>query len=250
MSALGTALAALLGAVVGLGSGWLAVALERVEKLEEEENEERLDYERDVQTRAQEAMAAGLPPPTSEPWAGERYGWTWLEYGLTPAATALGFAAFASHTDFGRGLFIHLLWVAVFVHIVSFDLKHRLILNRITYPAIIAALALAQFSPGLTIVRALIGCVAVALFFLLQNIVSRGSIGLGDAKLGALIGAIAGLGPDTSHLGAAYAVVYAVLLGGAAALILLVTRIRKLKDPIPYGPFLCAGAALILYQGP
>jgi hypothetical protein len=29
-----------------------------------------------------------------------------------------------------------------------------------------------------------------------------------------------------------------------------VTRIRKLKDPIPYGPFLCAGAALILYLGP
>jgi hypothetical protein len=31
---------------------------------------------------------------------------------------------------------------------------------------------------------------------------------------------------------------------------LLVTRVRRLKDPIPYGPFLCAGAALILYLGP
>ena len=32
------------------------------------------------------------------------------------------------------------------------------------------------------------------------------------------------------------------------ALILLVTRVRGLKDPIPYAPFLCAGAAIVLYQ--
>jgi prepilin signal peptidase PulO-like enzyme (type II secretory pathway) len=41
-----------------------------------------------------------------------------------------------------------------------------------------------------------------------------------------------------------------VFIGGATALVLLVTRVRSLKDPIPYGPFLCAGAALILYLGP
>jgi prepilin signal peptidase PulO-like enzyme (type II secretory pathway) len=45
-------------------------------------------------------------------------------------------------------------------------------------------------------------------------------------------------------------VIAAVLIGGVAAAVLLVTRIRGLKDPIPYGPFLCAGAALIMYIGP
>ena len=39
-----------------------------------------------------------------------------------------------------------------------------------------------------------------------------------------------------------------VFLGGAAALLLLITRLRSLKDPIPYGPFLCAGAVLVLFQ--
>ncbi len=73
---------------------------------------------------------------------------------------------------------------------------------------------------------------------------------MGDAKLGAVVGATTGLGLDSRHLGAVYAVIAAVLLGGVAAAVLLVTRIRGLKDPIPYGPFLCAGAALIMYVGP
>ena len=242
--------AAAAGALIGLGSGWVAVALERIERLQQEEDEERLEYERDVQTKRERALAAGADAPDAEPWIGERYGWTWLERVLSPVATAFGFSVFTAHGPVTWGLLVHLLWVAVFVHIVAFDLKHRLILNRITYPAIVVALGIAQVSPGLTFTRALIGCVLVALFFLLQNLLSRGSIGLGDAKLGALIGAITGLGPDPNHLGAAYAVIYAILLGGAVALLLLVTRVRRLKDPIPYGPFLCAGAAIILYQGP
>ena len=242
--------AAAAGAAVGLGTGWLSVRLERLEKLEEEENEERLEYERDVEKAKADAATAGSEPPKAEAWIGERYGWTWLELGLAPLLAAAGFAAFTAHGPVDAGLLIHLLWVAVFVHILGFDLKHRLILNRVTYPSIIAALALAQVSPGLNIERAVIGCAGVALFFLFQNFVSRGSIGLGDAKLGALIGAVTGAGPDPGHLGAAYAVVYAIFLGGAVALLLLITRVRRLKDPIPYGPFLCAGAAIILYQGP
>ena len=73
---------------------------------------------------------------------------------------------------------------------------------------------------------------------------------MGDAKLGAIVGATTGIGLDTDHLGAVYAVIAAVLAGGVVAVLLLVTRIRGLKDPIPYGPFLCAGAALIIFVGP
>lgn len=238
------------GALVGLGAGWLSVTLERVEHLQAEEDEERAEYEREVQSQRDTAIAAGNGVPDAPAWIGESYGWTWRELGVAPVAAALGFAVFTAHGPVDAGLLVHLLWIAVFVHIVVFDLKHRLILNRVTYPAIVVALALAQFSPGLTFVRAVIGAAAVGLFFLLQNLISRGSVGLGDAKLGVLVGAVTGLSTDPAHLGAAYAVVYAVLLGGAVAVLLLITRVRRLKDPIPYGPFLCAGAAIILYQGP
>ena len=251
MSVIAAAIAAPVGAAVGLGAGWLSLLLERVEKLEAEDREDREAYERELAAaRLKAAEIADAPVGEEEPWPQETYGWTWLERVLCPLLGAVGFAAFAAHEQFGSGLVIHLLWVAVFVQIVGFDLKHRLILNVITYPSILVALVLSEWSPGLTPTSAVIGAVGVALFFLVQNLVSRGSIGLGDAKLGALVGGVTGAGPTSAHLGAVYAVVAGVFIGGAAAIALLVTRIRKLKDPIPYGPFLCAGAALILYPGP
>ncbi|MDQ6856190.1 MAG: A24 family peptidase [Candidatus Dormibacteraeota bacterium] len=249
MSAAAAAIAAPVGAVVGLAAGWLCVLLERVERLQEEDREDRETYEHDVAAARIAAAERGDEPPPDEPWPVERYGWTWLERVLCPIMGAVGFAAFAAHEPFGKDLVIHLVWLAVFVQIVSFDLKHRLILNRVTYPAIVAALALSSISPGLDLWRAFGGLIAIGLFFVVQNVVSRGGIGLGDAKLGALVGAICGLGLDLNHIGAVYAVIYAIFLGGAVALLLLVLRIRSLKDPIPYGPFLCIGASLMLFRG-
>src|ERR1017187_5796440 len=250
MTAAAAAVAAPVGALVGLGVGWLSVLLERGERLQEDDPEDREAYERDAAAATLSAAGAGDAPPPAEPWPDERYGWTWLERVLCPVLGAMGFAAFAAHDPVGRDLAIHLLCVAVFVQVVGFDLKHRLILNRVTYPAIVVALGLASVSPGLDIWRALGGAVAIGLFFVVQNLVSRGGIGLGDAKLGALVGAICGLGLDLHHIGAVYAVIYAIFLGGAVALLLLVLRIRSLKDPIPYGPFLCIGASVILFLGP
>ncbi len=250
MSAVAAAIAAPAGALVGLGAGWVSILLERVEGLEAEDREDREAYEQEVAQATVQAADAGEAAPIVEPWPYERYGWTRLERVLSPLLGAVGFAAFAAHETIGDGLVIHLLWVSLFVLIVCFDLKHRLILNRVTYPAIVVALALSLVSPGLTFWRALIGSVAIAAFFVIQNLISRGSIGLGDAKLGALIGATCGIGADLNHIGAVYAVIYAVFLGGAVALLLLMFRLRGLKDPIPYGPFLCAGASLILFQGP
>jgi Flp pilus assembly protein protease CpaA len=243
--------AAAAGAGAGLGAGLLSVWLERVERLEEEELEERREYEGELVRRAEAAAAAGEPPPVALPWKAERYGWTWLERWLAPLLGAAGYAAFAAHEPVGRGLLIHLLWVTVFVHVVVFDLKHRLILNRVTYPAVVAAIGLSPVSPGLSLPHALAGAAAVYLVFVLQSLLLGGSVlGMGDAKLGAVVGATTGLWLDTEHLGAVYAVIAAVLLGGVVAAVLLVTRLRGLKDPIPYGPFLCAGAALIMFTGP
>ncbi len=174
MSATAAAVAAPIGAVVGLGAGWLSVYLERVEKLEAEEREDREEFERDVAAARIAAADSGEPPPTEQPWRPERYGWTWLERVLCPILGAAGFAAFAAHEPFGKDLVIHLVWVTIFVQIVGFDLKHRLILNRVTYPAMVLALALAQVSPGLDIWRSLGGLVAVGLFFVVQNVVSQG----------------------------------------------------------------------------
>jgi Flp pilus assembly protein protease CpaA len=243
--------AAVGGGLVGLASGRLAVYFERVEKLEEEEAEDRRAYEQEVAAAMAAAANQEQLAPVVEPWRGDRYGLTWLEKYLSPLLGAAGFAAFVAHDDPGWGMAVHLIWAAVLVHILAFDMKHRLILNRVTFPAIALALALSPVSPGLTFLQALFGGVIIWLFFMVQSLLFGGSaIGQGDAKLGALVGAVTGLAWDSSHLGALYAVIAAVLLGGAVAVVLLITRVRGLKDPIPYGPFLCAGAALIMFHGP
>lgn len=248
VNVLGGSLAGLAGAAVGVGSGWLAVRLENLERLEEEEDEERKEYEEEVAKAAANAEESDEPKPEALPWLPERYGWTWLERSLSPAVTAFGFALFAGREGFTLLLLEHLLWVAVFSHIIIFDLKHRLILNRITYPGVLLALGLAAATPGLSLSRALLGAVCIAGFFWLFNIVSRGGIGLGDAKLGALLGAILGVAFDSvEHVYAINAVIYAIFLGGLAAVLVLATRVRSLKDPIPYGPFLCVGATIVMY---
>ena len=239
--------AAAAGGAVGLGCGALGVWLERLEGLEAEEAEEREAYLAESARRAAEGGAEG----GAAPWVGERYGWTWLERVLAPVLGAAGFAAFAAHRDFGGQLLIALLWTTLFVHVSVFDLKHRLILNRVTYPAVAVALALAPVSDGLTLRNAAQGAVLVYLFFMAQSALLGGSVlGMGDAKLGAIVGATTGLGFDADHLGAVYAVIAAVIAAGVVALGLLAVRLRGLRDPIPYGPFLCAGAALIIYHGP
>jgi Flp pilus assembly protein protease CpaA len=243
--------AGLVGAAVGLGSGWLSVTLERAERLEQEENEERAEYEAQGVRDADAARERGEDPAATLPWLPERYGWTWLEQVVAPVICAFGFALFACREGATLLMLEHLLWMAVFTHIITFDLKHRLILNRITYPAIALAIALSPVSPGLTPLRAIAGAAAIYVFFLAQSLLFGGSVlGMGDAKLGALVGATTGLGLDADHLGAVYAVIAAVLSGGVVAIVLLITRLRRLRDPIPYGPFLCAGAALIIFVGP
>lgn len=251
MSALAVGAAAAVGAVAGLAAGALGVTLERVERLEEEEAEERAGYEREQEERMRAAAAEDRPPPVSLPWRPEHYGWTPLEWLAAPLLGAAGFAAFTAHEGVQGSLAIHLVFVTLFVHVAVFDIKHRLILDKVSFPAIALALALAPLTPGLTLKTAAVGAVAIFAFFLIQSLVLGGTVlGLGDAKLGAVVGGVTGLGFDLDHLGAVYAVIAAVISAGLVALLLLVLRVRGLKDPIPYGPFLCAGAALIMYHGP
>ena len=270
---------AVAGALAGLASGWLAVTLERIEKLEQEENEDHEAYDKEMDDLIAAAEKDGTTVPVKEPWEYEKYGWTWLEWGLSPVLGALSFAWFwhaaYDHVPFTdaatvhRLLIIHLFWLSVFVHIVAFDIKHRLILNRITFPAAGLALAVSFFTPGLGFVPALIGGVSVFLIFLAQNLAFGSKvIGRGDAKLGAVLGALTGLSFNPPQLNAVLAVMVAFILGGVGAIAVLLVRSigatlkarrpmdvprlffgqlrRSMKEPIPYGPFLCAGAVLLL----
>jgi leader peptidase (prepilin peptidase)/N-methyltransferase len=89
--------------------------------------------------------------------------------------------------------------------------------------------------------------IAGGVFFLLyfggQLVFGAEAFGFGDVKLAVLIGLVTGV----SNLRVAHALLDGVFLGGFVAIILLITRIRRMKEAVPYGPFLVLGTVLVLY---
>lgn len=146
----------------------------------------------------------------------------------------------ALREGYGPLTLIQLVLVAYFVAIVAIDLEHRLVLNRMTGPGLLAALALATVGVGPSLPSALAGALTGFLFLWLPTLVIPG-VGMGDIKLAAVIGALVGF--PTVFL----ALLLGVLAGGAAAAVLLVTRRAGRHDTFAYAPYLVAGVALVLF---
>jgi leader peptidase (prepilin peptidase)/N-methyltransferase len=175
-----------------------------------------------------------------------------LELLVLPVLGFVGFAAFALRQGMGAGLLVHSLWILVLLQILGFDLKHRLILDLVTLPAIALALVLANFSPDLSVVRALFGIllggVLMLPFALVSEIFHNGEgFGWGDVKLAMVIGAMTGMSLNYGQIYALWALIAGTVIGGVATVLLLLTRRVSMRDALPYGPYLVAGAGLILY---
>ncbi len=145
-------------------------------------------------------------------------------------------------------LILYLIYSTIFALILITDLERRLILNVVTYPAIIFAFVVSFITPEMTWWSALAGGAIGFVFFFIAAWVGNalfgsGALGGGDVKLAAFVGLITGF-PLVIE-----ALVLTILIGAAISAILLVTRVRSLRDPIPYGPFLVAGAAITLLWG-
>jgi leader peptidase (prepilin peptidase)/N-methyltransferase len=131
----------------------------------------------------------------------------------------------------------------LFIVIALIDLQHKLILNKVIYPSLIIALIIAPFFVKAGIINALIGGAVGFVCLLIPAIVTRGGMGFGDVKMAALIGLATGFGEVlVSVLGG-------IILGGLVAIFLLVFRIKKRKEVIPFGPFLSIATIITLLWG-
>lgn len=164
-------------------------------------------------------------------------------YPAVEATTAALFALAACR--FGWTLDVLSAWImlAALVAIAAIDLEHQIIPDAISLPTIAVGLALAFAAPSRSGVDALLGIAVGAGIPFAIVVLSRGGMGGGDIRLGALMGAF--LGWKLAVLG----IFLGVVLGGALATVLLVTGLRGRKDRIPFGPFLAAGAAMSVFWG-
>lgn len=140
----------------------------------------------------------------------------------------------------------------VLIHTATVDWKVKLIDTLV----MVGATAVALISAPLLVnswINSLLGLIGATIVFLLLFMMARilypqqhAPFGLGDVYLGMFIGALLGIG----QVGAA--LLYGVLLAGAASLLLIMvygySKARYI--PISYGSFLCLGVLLHLALWP
>ena len=168
----------------------------------------------------------------------------WQVYG-PPVLAAAFFAVFGY--DLGTAhlatLAIRSLFVLVFVQVIFFDLEHRLILDRIIFPAMAVAAVASLFNqPWWAGIATGLGAGAIFLFLSVAGsaMLHAEVLGFGDVKLAAFMGLVLGWPFIVTAL------FYGVVLGAVAAVGVGIWK-RSMRATFAYGPYLALGAVIVLY---
>jgi prepilin signal peptidase PulO-like enzyme (type II secretory pathway) len=173
---------------------------------------------------------------------------------LTGLLTILTFSFFVPFNFIGW-LVVARALIVVYALIVIFaiDYEHYLILDSVVlWAAILTAIlsGIIDYSSGSfglhsSLVLGLISGIALALFFWLQYIFSKGRwIGFGDIKLALFLG-LAVPFPDIIVM-----VLLAYGIGAIVGIILILAKNKKFSSEVPFGTFLAIAALISLYYGP
>lgn len=160
-----------------------------------------------------------------------------------PLLTALLFGVFAVHFGPSLTLLLRSLFILVLVQVIFFDFEHRLILDRVMFPAMAVALIASLFKePWWGGIAAGLGAGLLFLGLALAGsaIFKAEALGFGDVKLAVFMGLL--LGP----LPTAQALFYGVFMAGVVSIGMIVWH-RSPKGTLAYGPYLAAGAIIVLY---
>jgi leader peptidase (prepilin peptidase) / N-methyltransferase len=182
------------------------------------------------------------------PWTGQSSVGPAVRRPVVELATALLFALTGLRFGLSWELpaFLFLAGVAVLLTVV--DVQHKLLPNRVVLPSIGIGAALLTIAASATgdwpaLLRGIEAAAVLFVVFFVLVMISPRSIGMGDAKLAALLGLYLGwLGWELVLLGIAAGFVVQALL----AVLLLGTRRIGLKGELPFGPAMLLGAALVI----
>jgi len=164
-------------------------------------------------------------------------------YPAVELATGLLFVWALAERGLTLDLIPALLLVTGLIVITGIDLDHQLIPDVISLPGIAVGLVASTVTGRPGWLDSFIGILLGGGIFLLIIVASRGGMGGGDMKMGAMLGAFLGWQM------ALVAILVAILAGGVLAIGVLALRRKGRKDALPFGPFLAFGGLVSLFRG-
>jgi leader peptidase (prepilin peptidase)/N-methyltransferase len=166
-------------------------------------------------------------------------------YPLTEAVTGALFAAVVIAHGASSSVWLDLIFIAGLVAITRIDLEHGIIPNRILAPLAVAALVLiAVFEPHQLPEHLIAAAAAGGVFALIVFMYPKG-MGMGDAKLLAVMGLVLGRS-------VAPALLIALVVGTLVGAVVMAKRgvAQGRRTTIPFGPFLALGGVVAVFAGP
>ncbi|OGH02553.1 MAG: hypothetical protein A2798_02850 [Candidatus Levybacteria bacterium RIFCSPHIGHO2_01_FULL_37_17] len=145
-------------------------------------------------------------------------------------------------------LIFYLFIISNLIVVFFTDLKYGIIPNKIVFPAVCVTVLWLIVNHQPLVINHLLTAIGASLFLILISAVyyfvrKKESMGGGDIKFAFLMGIILGF-PNI-----VIAFYIAFLTGAFYSLILILWGRLKLKDAIPFGPFLVLGTFITLYLG-
>ncbi|MGH2883574.1 MAG: prepilin peptidase [Solirubrobacteraceae bacterium] len=185
-------------------------------------------------------------------------GWLWLRgrcrscrapisprYPIIEGTTAALAVAVVMTEHSAVDIVLGLVLVAVLVPIALIDFEHRIIPNKITLPAAVAAVAIGVALDLRGVPEQLIAGAAAGGFLLAFALAYPRGMGIGDVKLAAVLGLFLGRSVAVAIL---VGVLTATLVG--AGVMARVGVEKGSKTAVPFGPFLALGGVVGLLAGP
>lgn len=132
-----------------------------------------------------------------------------------------------------------IIFFAVLIIIVFVDIERQLIFDHLILTLFVITLAKQTITPQITLTSAIYGSLIGFSVLLALAIIANGAFGGGDIKLMIPLGFYFG----SMHV--SLLLLLAFILSGLVSAILLILKIKKRRDFIPFGPFLGIAALIV-----
>jgi leader peptidase (prepilin peptidase)/N-methyltransferase len=164
-------------------------------------------------------------------------------YPAVEATTGLLFGAAAYEFGPSLALLHALVFISALISLAVIDLEHRLLPNVIVGPAALAGLILSILANPAGWWIYPLSAIAVAGALLGLALIYPSGMGMGDVKMGGMLGAF--LGPY-----AALAVFLGALIGAITGGLLMAAGKVQRRSALPFGLFMALGGVISLFVGP